>query len=120
MNKQKNSEVERRQYKRIEKHFVISYHDKNDPATKHDISQVKNISLGGMCFITSKKFSLSTEFHLELKTPYLPQSIALDGKVIESKEKVANILYETRIEFGKLGKEAKEVLEKIIEKFLKI
>ena len=120
MNQKNNFQEERRQYKRIEKHFVISYHDKNDPTIKHDVSQVKNISLGGMCFITSKRFPPSTEFHLELKTPYVPQTVALDGKVLESREKVADILYETRIEFGDLGKEVKEVFKKIIEKFSKI
>ena len=39
---------ERRYFVRIEKHFIISYYNKGDPAQRHDVSQLKNISLGGL------------------------------------------------------------------------
>lgn len=108
---------ERRKYDRIKKNFVISYHNKHDPSIKHDISQIKNISLGGSCFITSDYCAPSTKIGIELKTPYLNGTIHLDGTVLDSHEKIPNLLYETRLVFEPLTSQAEFVLNKIVEYF---
>ncbi len=108
---------ERRKYIRIKKHFIISYYDKHDPTTKHEISQIKNISLGGSCFVTSQYWPPTTKIGIELKTPYLAGTVHLEGTVLESHEKIPNLLYETRLVFDQLTPQAEFVLNKIVGYF---
>ncbi len=108
---------EKRKYPRIAKHFMLSYFDLNDPLVKHNASQLKNISLGGLCLITSKAFSAGTRMGIELKTPFLSEFIHLKGTVLESKEKIRNIIYETRMQFDDIPLPAQAVLTKLIEHF---
>jgi len=108
---------ERRKYTRIKKNFIISYYNKEDPAIRHEVSQIKNISLGGSCFITSNYCSPSTKIGIELKTPYLAGTVHLDGSVLESQEKIPNLVYETRLVFEPLTPQAGFVLNKIVEYF---
>ena len=109
--------IERRKYIRIKKNFILSYYNKKTPDAKHEISQLKNISLGGMCFVTARYYQPTTKLAVELKTPYLSGTTFLDGTVLESHEKVANILYETRLAFDPLTPQAELVLNKIIDYF---
>ena len=108
---------DRRKYLRIKKHFILSFYDKKDPTVKHEVSQLKNISLGGSCFITIRPYESSTKLVLELKTPYLAGTIHLEGTVLESLEKVPDLLYETRLAFDALSPQAEFVLHKIVNYF---
>ncbi len=108
---------ERRKYLRIKKHFILSFYDKKDPTTKHEVSQLKNISLGGSCFITVHPYEPLTKLVIELKTPYLAGTIHLEGTVLESQEKVLHLLYETRLLFDSLSPQAEFVLNKIVNYF---
>jgi hypothetical protein len=110
---------ERRRYKRIKKHFILTYHNPKDPTQKFAASQLKNISMGGMCLITAREFEPMTRLMLDLKTPFLTELIHLEGVVLESREKIKNIIYETRLEFSELPDEAKFVLSKLIEHYEK-
>lgn len=111
------SKADRRKYLRIKKQFILSYYDKKDPTNRHEASQLKNISLGGICFLTSKHYPPKTRIAIELKTPYLAGTTHLEGTVLESHEKLSNILYETRLEFDSLTSQAEFVLNKIVEYF---
>ena len=117
MENSKELRTERRKYIRIKKNFIISYHDQEDPSVKHDVSQIKNIGLGGSCFITSYYCAPSTKMGIELKTPYLAGTVHLDGTVLESHEKIPHLLYETRVVFEPLTPQAEFVLNKIVEYF---
>ena len=115
MNKQ--SEEERRQYERIKKSFILSYYDPETPDYKFEITQLKNISFGGMCFITGQNYEPSTKLGIELKTPYLAGTTHLEGVVLGSNEKMKGAIYETRLQFGPLEAEAKVLLGKLIKLF---
>ena len=65
----KYSKVERRRYKRVNKNFILTYFDKNHPEDRHEITQLKNISLGGLCFVTLHHFEPGTPLGIELKHP---------------------------------------------------
>lgn len=110
---------ERRQYKRIKKHFVLTYFALNDPERRYSASQLKNISLGGMCLITSQSFPVSTRLGIELKTPFLAELTHLEGTVMESHEKVKDVIYETRLGFDQIASQATFVLQKLIQHFEK-
>ena len=106
-----------RRYKRIKKHFILTYFDLNDPAKKHEASQLKNISLGGICVITAQPYPESTKLGIELKTPLISELTHLEGTVLGSHERVKDIIYETRVEFDPLSNQAKFVLNNLIEHF---
>ena len=117
-NAQSYSGDNRRQYQRIHKNFILTYFEKDDPTKKYEITQLKNISLGGICFITSKAFAPSTLIGIELKTPYLSDTTYLEGLVLESHEKIKGILYETRLKFNPLNAQAEFLLAKLIDFFV--
>jgi len=114
----KNPEEERRKYERIRKNFILSYFELTKPEHKFEITQLKNISLGGVCFVTTRGFEPSTELGVELKTPYIAGTTHLEGTVLESHEKVKNSIYETRLKFKLLDAEAKILLGKLMEFFV--
>lgn len=109
---------ERRQYVRIKKSFILSYFNPADPDKKFEITQLKNISLGGMCFVTTRNFEPSVELIIELKTPYISETTHLEGVVLQSHEKMTGKIYETRIQFKAFDTEAKVLLEKLIKFFI--
>ncbi|HBG60825.1 MAG: hypothetical protein A2Y03_07420 [Omnitrophica WOR_2 bacterium GWF2_38_59] len=118
-NPSEGSFEERRRYKRINKNFILSYFIKNLPEKRFEITQLKNISLGGMCFITSQAFEPGTEMGIELKTPYMSDVTYLEGKILQSHVKVKNMIYETRFEFEHIQPQAEFLISKLIEFFIK-
>ncbi len=44
---------ERRKHPRIYRNFILSYHEKGKSALKHEVSQINNISQGGMNFVST-------------------------------------------------------------------
>lgn len=113
----KNNEPERRKSPRIAKNFILSYFDKAHPDEKFELTQLKNIGRGGMCFITSREFTPGTKMGIELTTPYLAETTYLDGTVQESHEKIKGMIYETRIMFESLNSEAEYLLAELVEFF---
>ena len=113
----KNEQPERRQYKRFKKHFILTYWDLGDPYVRHEATQLKNISLGGICLITPRAFAPMTTLCIELKTPFYSELTRLEGKVVQSNEKIKDVVYETHLAFQQLSSNAQFALSKIIEHF---
>ena len=118
-NNQSPEQPERRLYKRIKKHFILSYFELSNPSVRYDASQLKNISLGGMCFITAQPFNTGIRLGIELKTPFMAELTHLEGVVMGSNEKLKNIIYETRLKFENLTPQAEFVISKLIQYFEK-
>ncbi|MDP2939082.1 MAG: PilZ domain-containing protein [Candidatus Omnitrophota bacterium] len=110
---------ERRKYERLKRPFVVSYNALGDPSATYDITQIKDISLGGMRFITSKGYMPNTRLNIELRLPFMEEKVKLKARVIESKEVVKDLIYDTRVCFKELEEEAQEILSKTINLFLK-
>ena len=70
-----------------------------------------------MCFVTSRPYEPTTKINLELKTPYLDNMLHLEGTVLESVERLPNMIYETHLSFEKLSSEAEFILSRTIEYF---
>lgn len=115
----KDSIQERRQYKRFQKNFILKYFELENPREKHEITQLKNISQGGLCFINTKNLDQHTRLGIELKTPYISTTTYLEGVILDSQEKIPGILFETRLRFEKLDTQAELILKELIEYFLK-
>ncbi len=109
------SAKERRQHTRIQKNFILQYFELPNEQVKYEVTQLKNISLGGMCFISSKKLNENTALGIELKTPYISTTTYLAGIVLESQEKVSGILYETRLRFENLDPQSSLILKELME-----
>ncbi len=118
-NPDNQNQKDRRQFVRVEKHFIISCVEKNGASTKHDVTQLKNISIGGMCFVTAHHYPSKTHLSIELRTPFLSDIVHLEGVVLESREKIPGMLFETRLIFDKLDAQTQSVLNRIVETFLK-
>ncbi len=110
-------ENERRNSQRIHKNFILSYFDKANPEQRYELTQMKNIGMGGMCFIASQKFEPYTKIGIELTTPYLAETTYLEGIVLGSHEKVKDMIYETRLKFECLDSQAEFLLVRLIEFF---
>ena len=115
-NKGENPE-EKRKYKRFKKHFLLRYFDIRTPHLKMELTQLKNISQGGMCFVTAQPFEEGTKMGVEMNTPFLTNATVLEGVVRGCNEKVKNMIYETRLEFDNLNTEASVVLDKLMDFF---
>lgn len=105
---------ERRKHERINKSYVLRYFLRENPAEKFEITQLKNISMGGMCFVTTEAYPPNSTLGIELKTPYVSETTYLEGRVLQSHEKAGSMLYQTRVEFYELNDHAKLLLSKII------
>lgn len=119
MKNEEQKNQERRKHLRIKKNFILSYYLEGEPSVRYKVTQLKNISKGGMCFITEQKYPVGTKIIVELRTPYLVDITRMDGKVLESHEKLPEIIYETRIKFEPLTPQAEFLISKLEELFKK-
>ena len=56
---------------------------------------------------------------VEIRTPYIADITRLEGKVLESHEKLKDIIYETRLQFENLTPQNEILLNKLEEFFIK-
>ena len=116
--KPEEPQAERRKSKRIKKQFILHYYYSDNPSIKVEITQLKNISIGGMCFISTKPIEANKKIKIDLKTPYLANKTFFDGIVLASHERVTNVLYEVRVQFEHLDPQNEYVVKKMMEVFL--
>jgi len=110
--------IERRKHPRINGRFIVSYRVlEEDEET--DITQTKNISMGGMLLTTNKQFSPGTSLILEIRLPFDPDPIRLVGKVVESREITRNLIYDTRLMFSSVDDKHKQVIKETVDYYLK-
>lgn len=109
---------ERRTHERIKRQFVVTYKVKNKEG-KREVSQIKDISEGGMFFTTSEDFLPGTILEVELKTPISVMGINLEAKVIESKLVVDGLIYNTRVSFVELDESSRELLKETVDFFVR-
>lgn len=110
--------AEKRKHPRAEGRFMVSYRvlPNND---KFDITQTKNLSLGGMLLTTNCQFSPGTNLALEIRLPFSPGAIKINAKVLESKEVTKGIIYDTRLIFLTIDDNHKKVISDTVDYYLK-
>ena len=113
------TEQERRKFERVKRKFIVTYRSLQEPSATFDISQIKDISLGGMRFIASRYYPPETALQIELQTPFIKERLVLHARVLESREIAADLIYDTRVIFPDLNEEAKHYLTRITEIFTK-
>jgi hypothetical protein len=109
---------ERRRNQRIMGRFIVSYRIMNE-INNVDISQTKNISMGGMLLTTNRNFTPGVNLALEIRLPFDPHPIMLIGRVVESHEIMKDMIYDTRIEFLAIDEKHKKVISETVGYYVK-
>lgn len=109
---------ERRRYPRVGGRFIVSYRILED-AENVDITQTKNIGLGGILLTTNRKFDPGTNLALEIRLPFDPNPIMIVGKVVNSQEITKNLIYDTRLEFLAIDEKHRKIVTETIAYYLK-
>ena len=110
--------TERRKHPRVNGRFIVSYRvipNNSNP----DISQTKNLSLGGMLLTTNCHFPVGTNLALEIRLPFDPDSILTIAKVLESKEITKGVIYDTRLIFLAIDEKHRRVIGETVGYYIK-
>ncbi len=109
---------EKRKYPRCTGRFIVSYRviPNNNNA---DISQSKNLSLGGMLLTTNCQFEVGTNLALEIRLPFDPDPIMTIAKVLESKEITKGVIYDTRLVFLAIDEKHRKIIGETVDYYLK-
>jgi hypothetical protein len=110
--------LERRRNPRAMGHFVVSYR-LMDEMSNQDVTQTKNISLGGLLLTTNRKFDPGLKLAVEIKLPFDPNPIMLIGKVIDSRQVMKDLIYDTRLEFLAVDEKHRDIILKTVDYYFK-
>ena len=109
---------EKRKYPRANGRFIVSYrvipHNSNV-----DISQTKNLSLGGMLLTTNCQFSKGTNLALEIRLPFDPDPIIIIAVVLESNEISKGVIYDTRLSFLAVDGKHRNIITETVGYYIK-
>ena len=109
---------ERRRHPRVNARFIVSYRIL-DEIDNVDISQTKNLSLGGMLLTTNRQFSIGTNLALEIRLPFDPNPIMIIAKVLDSREISKDLIYDTRLIFLAVDERHRKVIEETVDYYIK-
>jgi len=109
---------ERRKHPRVKGRFIVSYRIIND-SNNIDITQTKNISMGGMLLTTNRSFKPGVNLALEIRLPFDPHPIMLIGRVVESREIMKDMIYDTRIEFLAVDERHRKIIGETVGYYIK-
>ncbi len=66
---------DRRKYVRVYRNFILTYHHKEKGGDKRDISQVNNISKGGISFVATQALAVQAIIGIDLQTPFSAKAV---------------------------------------------
>ena len=112
------SGTEKRKFPRATGRFIVSYRILENNGGP-EITQTKNLSLGGMLLTTNCQFRPGTNLALEIRLPFDPNPIMLIGKVLESKEITKDIIYDTRLVFLAIDERHRKMINETVGYYLK-
>lgn len=109
---------EQRKHPRAKGRFVVHYRILEE-RNNVDMTQTKDLSIGGMYLTTNRKFESGTKLALEIRLPFDPSPIMLIGKVVASHEIAHDLIYDTRIEFLQIDKKHANIIGQTVDYYLK-
>ncbi len=104
---------ERRKNPRVRGRFIVSYRVMNE-INNVDISQTKDIGMGGMLLTTNMKFEAGTSLAVEIRLPFEKDPIMLIGKVINSTVITTDLIYDTHLEFIAIDENHRSIINKTV------
>lgn len=109
---------ERRKHPRIEGRFIVSYRVFEEHQNV-DITQTKNLSLGGMLLTTNRHFAEGTKLALEIRLPFDPNPIFIIARVVNSVEITRDLIYDTRLSFIAVDEKHRKIVGDTVDYYLK-
>ncbi len=109
--------VERRKHERIKANFIVSYRVL-DEINNIDITQTRNLGLGGMLLTTSRQFDKGMNLAIEIRLPFERNPIMLIGRVVESSEITKDLIYDTRLEFLAIDENHRNIISKTVNYYV--
>jgi len=109
---------ERRKHQRISARFIVSYRIMEEEDAV-DISQTKNVGLGGMLLTTNREFKAGTNLALEIRLPFDPNPIMLIGRVMDSREIIKDLIYDTRLNFLAIDEKHRKTISDTVNYYIK-
>ncbi|MBU1726360.1 MAG: PilZ domain-containing protein [Candidatus Omnitrophica bacterium] len=109
---------ERRKHPRIIRRFIVSYRILQEEDNV-DISQTKNLSLGGMLLTTNRQFNPGTLLALQIRLPFDADPILLTAKVVESHQVTKGLIYDTRIQFLTVDEKHRKAISETVDYYSK-
>ena len=98
--------------------FIVSY--RVIPSNSNaDISQTKNLSLGGMLLTTNCQFPIGTNLALEIRLPFDPNPITIMANVLESSEISKGLIYDTRLNFLAVDEKHRKIIGETVGYYIK-
>lgn len=113
-----NGEIEKRRHPRAKGRFVVHYKILEE-SNNIDITQTKDLSMGGMHLTTNRPFGAGTKLALEIRLPFDPHPIMIVGRVVNSHEVAKGLIYDTRIEFLDIDKNHKDIISQTVDYYIK-
>ena len=110
---------ERRKYPRVSGRFIVSYRMIDERDVSIDVTQTKNISLGGMLLTTNRSFKPGSKLALEIRLPFDPHPIMIMARVVESREITPDLIYDTRLEFIAVDEKHRKVILETVNYYIK-
>jgi hypothetical protein len=112
------SGAERRRHPRVNARFIVSYKIMEE-INNIDISQTKNLSLGGMMITANRLFKPGTNLALEIRLPFDPNPIMIVARVEDSREITKGLIYDVRLSFLKIDEEHKKIICDTVSYYLR-
>jgi len=109
---------ERRKHARISGRFIVSYRILQEEDNV-DVTQTKNLSLGGMLLTTNRSFDAGTNLAIEIRLPFDPNPIMLIANVIDSREISKDLIYDTRLRFLAIDERHRNVILQTVNYYCK-
>ena len=107
---------EKRKFKRINGNYVISYVPIKGEDLKFDVSQTKNLSEGGLLFISDRKFEKDIVLKIKLRLPEFSDYVIVKARVIDSIQRAKGIMHETRVIFVDIDKNVREAIRRLVDR----
>lgn len=106
---------ERRKSPRANAQIVTRYQALEE-SRDYDLSQSRNVSQDGLLLTTNRMFHPGTHLAMNVSFPFLNSAIEVTGDVVESREVMENLIYETHIHFHDLEKKMRDQLAGFVDK----
>ncbi|MDP8260342.1 MAG: PilZ domain-containing protein [Candidatus Gygaella obscura] len=108
----------KRQTPRTPGTFIVTYKNSSLADSEIDVSQTKNIGRGGMLLSTTKQLEQGTVLTLEVRLPFNKEPIHFMAEVLDSKEVIRGLSYDTRLKFVNMDESQKQSLEITLNNYL--
>lgn len=112
------AKLERRQFPRVSHTYTISFKRYKDAEDNWDISNTRNLSLGGALFLSSEFFPLDNILDIRLNVPGQAGYRQCQGRVQRCEGPFERAYYKTAISFTLMEENYSEPLRKSIDFFL--